>query len=230
MEEGTMRVLLIEDEEHLVAAIRRELLAEGIFVDTAADGAEGFFKAQQGCYAVVILATGASGKDGYEICHQLREARIWTPLLVLTKQRGEAEETYALNSGADDFLPKPFSFPVLVARIRALARRGSGPSPIAMRVGDLELDPVHRRCARAGSSIGLTEKEFALLEFFMRRPGEVLSKQQILDYVWGFDFEGYLNIVEVYVGYLRRKVDEPFGRQSIQTVRGAGYRFRQESM
>jgi|SRR5581483_1273209 len=224
-----MRVLLIDGEEHLVAAIRRELQAEGIFVDTAADSAEGIFKAQEGCYAVVILATRASGKENYEICQQLREAQVWTPLLVLTGQGSEAEETFALNLGADDFLLRPFSSPVLVARVRALARRSGGPTPTTMRVGDLELDPVRRRCVRAGSSIGLTEKEFALLEFFMRRPGEVLSKQQILDYVWGFDFDGYLNIVEVYVGYLRRKVDEPFGRQSIQTVRGAGYRLRQES-
>lgn len=224
-----MRVLLIDDEEHLVAAIRRELQAEGIFVDTAADSAEGIFKAQEGCYAVVILATRASGKENYEVCQQLREAQVWTPLLVLTGQGSEAEETSALNLGADDFLLRPLSSSILVARIRALARRSSGPTPPTMRVGDLELDPIRRRCVRAGSSIGLTEKEFALLEFFMRRPGEVLSKQQILDYVWGFDFDGYLNIVEVYVSYLRRKVDEPFGRQSIQTVRGAGYRLRQES-
>lgn len=224
-----MRVLLVDGEEHLVTAIRWALQAEGIFVDTAADGAEGLFKAQEGCYAVVILATRASGKEDYEICQQLREAQVWTPLLVLTRQGNEAEETFALNLGADDFLLRPFSFPVLVARVRALARRGGGPTPTTMRVGDLELDPIRRRCARAGSSIGLTEKEFALLEFFMRRPGEVLSKQQILDYVWGFDFDGYLNIVEVYISYLRRKVDEPFGRQSIQTVRGAGYRLRQGS-
>jgi two-component system OmpR family response regulator len=148
---------------------------------------------------------------------------------MLTARQGEADEARALNLGADDFLSKPFSFLVLVARLRALVRRGNVPRPTALRVGDLELDLAKRMCVRAGSAIGLTTRELSLLELFMRRPGEVLSKQQLLDHIWGLDFAGYHNIVEVYVGYLRRKIDEPFGRQSIQTVRGAGYRLLQES-
>jgi len=224
-----VRVLLIEDEVRLVDAIRRGLLAEEIAVDCAFDGEEGLIKAQEGSYDAIVLDIMLPGRNGYEVCQKLREGESWTPILMLTARQGEADEARALNLGADDFLSKPFSFLVLVARLRALVRRGNSPRPTALRVGDLELDPARRMCVRAGNAIGLTTRELSLLELFMRRPGEVLSKQQLLDHVWGMDFAGYHNIVEVYVGYLRRKIDEPFGLQSIQTVRGAGYRLLQES-
>ena len=224
-----MRVLLVEDEVRLAETIRRGLQAEEISVDCAFDGEEGLFKAQEGSYDAIVLDIMLPGRNGYEVCQKLREAAVWTPILMLTARHGESDEARALNIGADDFLSKPFSYLVLVARLRALVRRGSGPRPTAIRVDDLELDPARRTCVRAGNAIGLTAREFALLEFFMRRPGAVLSKQHILDHVWGVDFEGDDNIVEVYVGYLRRKIDGPFGRRPLQTVRGVGYRLLQES-
>jgi len=223
-----MRVLLVEDETRLAEAIRGGLQAEAIAVDCAFDGEEGLFKAQEGSYDVIVLDILLPGRNGYEICAKLREAGVWTPILMLTARHGEEYEARALNIGADDFLEKPFSYLVLVARLRALVRRGSTPRPAVIRIGDLELDPTRRMCVRESVAISLTLREFALLEFLMRKPGEVLSKQQILDHVWGFQFEGDENIVEVYIGYLRRKIDEPFGRRSIQTVRGVGYRLVNE--
>jgi two-component system, OmpR family, response regulator len=223
-----MRVLLVEDELRLAEAIRYGLQAEAIAVDCSFDGEEGLFKAREGSYDAIVLDILLPGRNGYEVCKKLREAGIWTPILMLTARHGEEEEARALNIGADDFLSKPFSYLVLVARLHALVRRGSTPRPSIICTGNLELDPARRTCLRNGVSIGLTAREFALLELFMRRPGEVLSKQQILDHVWGFDFEGDENIVEVYVGYLRRKIDEPFDQRSIQTVRGVGYRLLRE--
>lgn len=223
-----MRVLLVEDEMRLAEAIRSGLQAESIAVDCVCDGEEGLFKAQEGSYDVIVLDILLPGRNGYEICTKLREAGIWTPVLMLTARHGEEYEARALNIGADDFLAKPFSYLVLVARLRALVRRGGAPRPAVICVGDLELDPARRTCLREGNAISLTAREFALLELLMRKPGEVLSKQQILDHVWGFDFEGDNNIVEVYIGYLRRKIDEPFSRRSIQTVRGVGYRLLKE--
>ncbi len=220
-----MRVLLVEDELGLVEAIRLGLQAEAISVDCAFDGEDGLFKAQEGVYDAIVLDLMLPGRNGYEICTKLREAEVWTPILMLTARDQEDTETRALNIGADDFLAKPFSYPVLVARLRALARRGATPRPTVIRVGNLELDPTRRTCTRESVAISLTAREFSLLEFLLRRPGAVLSKQQILDHVWGFDFEGDENIVEVYIGYLRRKIDEPFRQRSIQTVRGVGYRF-----
>jgi two-component system OmpR family response regulator len=221
-------VLLVEGEVGFIEAMRGGLQAEAISVDYALDGEEGLFKAREGSYDAIVLDIRLPGRNGYEVCQKLREVGVWTPILMLTARQNESDEARALNLGADDFLSKSFSYPVLVARLRALVRRGNIPRPAAMWVGDLELDPTRRTCRRAGNSIELTAREFALLEFFMRRPGEVLPKQQILDHVWGFDFAGDNNIVEVYVGYLRRKVDEPFGCRSIQTVRGFGYRLFQE--
>lgn len=223
-----MRVLLIEDELRLAEAIRYGLQAESIAVDCSFDGEEGLFKAQEGSYDAIVLDILLPGRNGYEVCKKLRETGIWTPILMLTARHGEEEEARALNIGADDFLSKPFSYLVLVARLRALARRGSTPRPSVICIGDLELDPAKRTCLRGGVVVSLTAREFALLELFMRRPGDVLSKQHILDHVWGFDFEGDENIVEVYVGYLRRKIDEPFAQRSIQTVRGVGYRLVRE--
>jgi two-component system OmpR family response regulator len=225
-----VRVLLVEDEMRLAEAIRGGLQAEAIAVDCAFDGEEGLFKAQEGVYDAIVLDILLPGRNGYEVCSKLRESGVWTPILMLTARHGEEHEARALNIGADDFLSKPFSYLVLVARLRALVRRGATPRPTVMRVDDLELDPARRTCTRGGAAISLTAREFALLELFMRRPGEALSKQQILDHVWGFDFEGDENIVEVYVGYLRRKIDDPFGRRSIQTVRGVGYRLLREEV
>ncbi len=223
-----MRVLLVEDELRLADAIRAGLQAEAISTDCASDGEEGLFKAQEGIYDAIVLDVLLPGRNGYEVCTKLREADIWTPILMLTARHGEEYEARALNLGADDFLAKPFSYPVLVARLRALVRRGSIPRPAVLRVGELELDPVRRTCTRDSVAISLTSREFAVLELLMRQPGTVFSKQQILDYVWGFDFEGDENIVEVYMGYLRRKIDEPFRHRVLQTVRGAGYRLLRE--
>lgn len=225
-----MRVLIVDDDARLVEAITRGLQAEGIFADCAFDGEEGLFKGQEGSYDAIILDLTLPAKHGYEVCQQLRNAHIWAPILILTAQRAEAEEARALNLGADDFLGKPFSYTVLVARLRALVRRGNGPRPTTMRVGDLELDPTRRQCWRGDTAVHLTEREFSLLELLMRRSGEVLPKQRIVDHVWGFDFDGDWNVVEVYIGYLRKKVDSPFGRHTIQTVRGAGYRLLQEAL
>ncbi len=219
-----MRVLLIEDEVTLAEAIRNGLQAESIAADCAYNGEEGLFKAREGSYDAIVLDILLPGRTGYEVCKKLREAHIWTPILMLTAHHGEEAEAKALNIGADDFLSKPFSYLVLVARLRALVRRGVSPRPTVIYSGNLELDPLRRTCRCQGQEINLTAREFALLELFMRRPGEVFSKQHILDHVWGFDFEGDENIVEVYVGYLRRKIDEPFGQRALQTVRGVGYR------
>lgn len=222
-------MLLIESEARFVETLKPELQTEEIAIDCAYDGEEGLRKAQESSYDVIVLDMRLPGRNGAEVYHMLREAHGGTPILWLTASQDEADEARTLSTGNDDFLAEPFSFLTLVARLRALVSKGNGPQLTVIRVGDLELDPGRRICRRAGNTIELTARECALLEFFMRRPGEVLSKQQLLDSVWGVGAEGYLNIVEVYVGYLRRKVDEPFGRQSIQTVRGAGYRLLQEA-
>ena len=162
--------------------------------------------------------------NGYKVCETLRDEGVWTPILMLTAKDGEWDEAEALDTGADDFLSKPFSFVVLLARLRALFRRGAPPRPAVLEVGPLRLDPGTRRAERDGESIKLTAREFALLEYLMRRDGNVASKREILDHVWGMDFAGDPNVVEVYIGYLRRKIDQPFDGQLIRTVRGAGYR------
>jgi DNA-binding response OmpR family regulator len=220
--------LLVEDEERLAAAIAEGLAAEGFTVDAVHNGAEGLWRAVEGRYAAIVLDILLPDMNGYEICAALRARKIWVPILMLTAKDGEHDEARALDTGADDFLSKPFSYLVLVARLRALLRRGSAPRPAVLCVGDLELDPTARRCRRAGQDITLTPREFALLEALMRSRGEVVSKQQILDEVWGLDFQGAPNVVEVYVGYLRRKIDLPFGRSSLETLRGVGYRLREE--
>ena len=223
-----MRVLVVENDLSLTSKLQHNLRAEGMTVDTASDGEEGLFKAREGSYDVLVLNLVLPGKNGDEICGTLRKQGIWIPILILAAHSGEQCEARVLNVGADDFLVKPFSYPALVARLRALARRANGIRPPTLRAGDLEIDPAKRTCTRAGVMISLTMREFSLLEMFMRRVGEVLPKQRIVDHVWGFDFNGDWNVVEVYIRYLRRKIDLPFGRQSIQTVRGAGYRLRQE--
>jgi len=223
-----VRLLLVEDEERLAAAIADGLAAEGFTVDAVHNGAEGLWRAIEGQYAAIVLDILLPDMSGYEICAALRARKIWVPILMLTAKDGERDEAKALDTGADDFLSKPFSYLVLVARLRALVRRGSAPRPAVLCVDDLELDPATRRCRRAGQDITLTPREFALLEALMRSRGEVVSKQKILDEVWGIDFQGAPNVVEVYVGYLRRKIDAPFGRSSLETLRGVGYRLREE--
>jgi DNA-binding response OmpR family regulator len=219
-----MRILLVEDEQPFADAVCRGLEAEGFVVDVATDGLEGLRLAIERPYDAVVLDIMLPRLNGYRVCAAMREAGDWTPVLMLTAKDGELDEAEALDTGADDFLSKPFSFVVLVARLRALARRGRQERPTVLEAGDLRLDPAGHRAWRGDAEIELTAREFALLELLMRHRGEVLTRREILDEVWDFGFDSDSNIVEVYVGYLRRKVDLPFGRHAIQTVRGVGYR------
>ncbi|MBA2767796.1 MAG: response regulator transcription factor [Sporichthyaceae bacterium] len=219
-----MRVLVVDDDRGLVRAVKRGLESEGFAVDVAFDGEEGLWHAREHAYDAVVLDVMLPGMSGLELCASLRESGNWAPILMLTARGGERDEAHALDTGADDFLSKPFSYVVLVARLRALLRRGRMERPATLLVGDLLLDPATHRVARGDTELKLTPRQFSLLEFFMRRPGEVLSKQVILEHVWDFAYEGDPNIVEVYVGQLRRRIDDPFGRASLQTVRLVGYR------
>ena len=219
-----MRVLVIEDEVHLAAAIADGLGSEGFDVDVTHTGPDGLWRAREGSYDVIVLDIMLPGMNGYRVCRALREESVWTPILMLTAKDGEYDEAEALDTGADDFLSKPFSFVVLLARLRALIRRGAPPRPAVITVGTLMLDPGARRVTRGDTEVRLTAREFALLEYLMRKDGNVASKTDILDHVWGMDFAGDPNVVEVYVGYLRRKLDQPFGLHTLQTVRGIGYR------
>ena len=219
-----MRILVVEDERSLAAALQRGLRAEGFAVDTSADGVDGLRLARSGDYDAVVLDVMLPGQSGYRVVQALRADGNWVPVLMLTAKDGEHDEADALDVGADDYLTKPFSFVVLVARLRALLRRGAPSRPVVLTVGDLSLDPASRRVERAGVPVELTAREFALLEYLMRRQGEVVSKADLLAHVWDAHLDTDLNLVEVYVGYLRRKLDAPFGRGSLQTVRGAGYR------
>jgi DNA-binding response OmpR family regulator len=219
-----VRVLVVEDEHALADALARGLVAEGFDVDIARDGLDGLWRAREGEYGAIVLDILLPGMNGFRVCETLRADGIWTPILVLTAKDGEYDEAEALDTGADDFLSKPFSFVVLVARLRALARRSTRPRPPLLAVGSLTLDIATHTCARKDQEVALTRREFALLEALLRREGGVASKQELLDEVWGTDFTGDPNIVEVYAGYLRRKIDEPFGTRTLVTVRGAGYR------
>ncbi len=219
-----MRILVVEDERRLAEALRRGLEREGFGVDVAGTGTEGLWLATEASYDAIVLDVLLPGMNGYRVCAELRARGTWTPILMLTAKDGPLDEVEALDTGADDFLSKPFDYSVLLARLRALVRRGVRERPVVLAAGDLTLDPAEHRCWRAGEEVGLTPREFAVLELLLRRKGEVLSKAQILDSVWDFAFDGDPNIVEVYVAYLRRKVDVPFGRRSIETVRGVGYR------
>lgn len=218
-----MQLLVVEDEVRLALALKRGLEAEGFEVDVAHDGLTGFALAQEGHYDAMILDILLPGMNGYKVCAEMRAAGNWTPILMLTAKSGEYDEAEALDTGADDFLSKPFSYVVLVARLRALVRRGSGARPVPCQVGDLRLDPATRTCDRGGVPIHLTPREVDLLEALMTRTGEVVPKQELLDRVWGPDSGLDPNVVEVYLGYLRRKIDRPFGRDTLQTVRGVGY-------
>lgn len=220
-----MRVLVIEDEVALADAVARGLEAEGFEVAVAHDGLDGLERARAERFDLIVLDIMLPGMNGYRVCRTLRDEEIWTPILMLTAKDGEYDEAEALDTGADDFLSKPFSFVVLVARLRALARRRSDANLQPLEFDDLVLEPVSRTVRRGDTPIALSPREFALLEALMRHTGEVVSKADLLERVWGPDFEGDPNVVEVYVGYLRRKVDRPFGRSDLATIRGEGYRF-----
>jgi two-component system, OmpR family, response regulator len=219
-----MRVLVVEDEAPLADGLRDGLEAEGFAVDVASDGLDGLWMAREHPYAAIVLDIMLPGLNGYRVCATLRQEGIWTPILMLTAKDGELDEAEALDTGADDYLTKPFSFVVLLARLRALMRRGVPERPSVLEAGDLRLDPASRTVQRGDVAVEMTSRETALLEFLLRRQGDVLSKQTILDNVWNDEFEGDPNIVEVYIRRLRNKLDRPFGRTAIETIRGAGYR------
>ncbi len=219
-----MRVLVVEDEKRLAASLKRGLEADSFVVDVALDGTDGLWMAQEHDYDAIVLDIMLPGVNGFQICSTLREAGDWTPILMLTAKDGELDEAEALDIGADDFLTKPFSHLVLVARLRALMRRGASKRPATLTAGDLRLDPASRRVWRGHTQLDLTAREAQVLEFLLRHAGNVVSKREILDHVWDYEFEGDSNIVEVYIRYLRKKIDIPFGRAAIETARGFGYR------
>jgi DNA-binding response OmpR family regulator len=221
-----MKLLVVEDDAKIAGALRRGLTAEGFSVEVAADGVEGLWRARESSYDLIVLDVMLPGRNGYRVCADLRQAGDPTPILMLTAKDGDLDEAEGLDTGADDYLRKPFSFPVLVARIHALLRRAALGEPPPLAVGDLSLDLRTRRVSRGRTEVELTAREFDLLAYLVRRAGSVVSKQRILAGVWDDEFEGDPNVVEVYVARLRRKLDEPFGRRSIETVRGAGYRVR----
>nr|WP_222108700.1 response regulator transcription factor [Streptomyces cupreus] len=216
--------MVVEDEERFAAGLKDGLEAEGFAVDVALDGVDGLWMARENAYDAIVLDIMLPRLNGYRVCRELRGAGDWTPILMLTAKEGEWDEIEGLDTGADDYLTKPVSYAVLLARLRALLRRDAHQRPAALTAGDLRLDPATRTVTRAGRDIDVTARELAVLEFLLRRAGEAVSKRTILDHVWGDDFEGDPNIVEVYVRRLRNKVDRPFGRRSLLTVRGYGYR------
>lgn len=220
-----MKILVVEDDPRIAATVKRGLEAEGFTVEIAADGDDGLWRAQESQYDLIVLDIMLPVRNGFQVCAELRAAGNWTPILMLTAKDGDLDEAEALDSGADDYLTKPFSFPVLVARVRSVLRRTSGRTALVpTSAGDLVIDPAARTVARAGQTIELTARQFDVLEFLMRRVGEVVTKREIMNGVWEYDFAGDPNIVEVYIRRLRLAVDEPFGRHAIETVRGAGYR------
>ncbi|MFN8036988.1 MAG: response regulator transcription factor [Acidimicrobiia bacterium] len=219
-----MRILVVDDEPRLAAAVERGLEAEGFAVDVADNGDDGLWMATEHPYDAIVLDIMLPGTNGFQVCKRLREAEIWTPILMLTAKDGEWDEAEALDLGADGYLSKPFSFVVLVAHLRALVRRGAPERPVQLVAGDLVVDQAARRCRRGDVEIALTSREFAVLEYLMRRRGEVVTKSDIVHNVWDAHYDGDLNVVEVHVSALRRKIDAPFGTTTIHTVRGAGYR------
>lgn len=225
-----MKVLLVEDEAHVAASLKVGLRAEGFVVVHAETGTDGLWQASESHFDVMVLDIMLPGVSGYEVLRQLRARKIWTPALMLTAKDGEYDEADAFDLGADDYLTKPFSFVVLVARLRALIRRGAPQRPAVLTAGDLLLDPARHLVTRAGVPIELSVREFGLLEFLMRNSDAVCTKTQILQSVWDEHFTGPDNIVEVYIGYLRRKIDVPFGTNTIETVRGVGYRLESGSL
>jgi two-component system, OmpR family, response regulator len=223
-----MRVLVVEDTARMGQLIRRGLQEQGYAVDLAETGEDGLWLASENPYDVVILDVGLPDIDGFEVCRRMREGEHWSSVLMLTAKDAVDDRVTGLDAGADDYLTKPFDFVELLARVRALVRRGSAERPVALSVGDLSLDPSTHGVARGDVSIELTAKEFAVLELFMRRPGDVLSRLWLLEHAWDFAYDGGSNVVDVYIRYLREKIDRPFHRHSLETVRGAGYRLRDD--
>jgi two-component system OmpR family response regulator len=223
-----VRVLVVEDEVKLAGLIRRGLREEGVLADVAIKGEDALWMAEATAYDVLVLDVMLPGIDGFETCRRLRGDGVRTPILMLTARDAVEDRIAGLDTGADDYLAKPFDFGELLARLRALARRGPAEHGPLLRVGDLELDPATRRVSRAGTEISLSTKEFQLLEVFMRHPGEVLSRFQLLEGAWDTEYEHRSNVIDVYVRYLRQKVDRPFGVDTLETVRGTGYRMRSD--
>jgi two-component system OmpR family response regulator len=223
-----VRVLIVEDDVPLAAAIRRALRTEGIVADVATRGEDALWMARATAFDAVVLDVILPGIDGFDTCRRLRDDGIWTAIIMLTARDAIEDRVRGLDHGADDYLVKPFSVAELLARLRAVARRGPVERPVVLQVGDLRLDPSTRQVWRGGAAIHLSSKEYALLETFMRRPGEVLSQFKLLELAWDYDYENRSNVVEVYVRYLREKIDRPFGVSSLETVRGAGYRLRED--
>jgi two-component system OmpR family response regulator len=221
-----MRVLIIEDDVKLAVLISRGLRGDGIAADVVSTGEDAVWMAGATDYDAIVLDVMLPGMDGFEVCRRLRGDEVWTPILILTARDAVEDRVNGLDGGADDYLTKPFSFAELSARLRALVRRGPIERPTVLQAGDLHLDPASRRVWRDSAEISLSAKEYAVLETFMRRPGEVLDRFQLLEHAWSNEYENRSNIVDVYVRYLREKVDRPFGVESIETVRGAGYRLR----
>ena len=223
-----MRVLVVEDELKMASLLRRGLVEEGHAADVARTGEDALWMAAAVEYDAIVLDVMLPGPDGFEVCRRLREGGVWSPVLMLTARDSVEDRVAGLDAGGDDYLPKPFSFAELLARLRALVRRGAAERPSILEVGDLRLDPATRQAWRDGSEIQLSAKEFALLETFMRRPGHVLTQMQLLESAWDLGYEQRSNVVEVYVRYLREKIDRPFGVTSLETVRGMGYRLRKD--
>ena len=221
-----MRVLVVEDETRMARLLKRGLEEEGHAVDVAGDGPEGLWLATENSYGAVVLDVMLPGFDGFELCRKLRAAGVWTPVLMLTARDAVDDRVRGLDAGADDYLVKPFSLLELAARLRALVRRDDRARPAVLNEGDLKLDPASKRAWRGGTELQLSPKEFSLLELFLRHPGSVLTRSQILDAAWDFAYDGTSNVVDQYVTYLRRKIDVPFGRHDLETVRGMGYRLR----
>jgi two-component system OmpR family response regulator len=223
-----MRALVVEDEVKMAALIRRGLVEEGYAADVARTGEEALWMARATPYDAIVLDVMLPGRNGVEICRSLRESGVWSPILMLTARDGVEDKVSGLDSGADDYLSKPFSFAELLARLRALTRRGPSERPVVLEVGALRLDPAARRAWRGEAEVDLSAKEFALLETFMRNPGDVLTRLDLLEHAWDYGYENRSNVVDVYVRYLRAKIDRPFAVNSIETVRGVGYRLRRD--
>jgi two-component system OmpR family response regulator len=221
-----VRVLIVENELRMASLVRRGLVGEGIAADVAGTGEDAIWMADAHEYDAIVLDVMLPGMSGFETCRRLRNSGVWAPVLMLTARDAVEDRVAGLDSGADDYLVKPFAFAELLARLRALARRGDVERPSVLQVGDLRLDPATRRVWRSSVEVPISTKEFALLEIFMCRPGEVLSRLQLIEHAWDFAYENRSNVVDVYVRRLRAKIDEPFGRRSLETIRGAGYRLR----
>ncbi|MGW1887055.1 response regulator transcription factor [Streptomyces sp. NPDC001970] len=219
-----MRILVVEDDWRMAELLRRGLAGEGYAVDLAHDGRQGLELALENDYDALVLDVMLPHLNGFRLCARLREAGLWTPVMMLTAKDGEYDQAEGLDTGADDYVTKPFSFIALAARLRALIRRGRPQRPAVLRIGDLEIDPAARRCRRGSTDVALTAREFAVLEYLVHRNGETVSKCEVLEHVWDDRFDGDVNIVEVYISALRRKLDKPFQRSTIRTIRGAGYR------